>query len=324
MSNVGMGMGMGMGVAVGGGYEYATAAGAAGIGAAGGAVAMQRARSRKNTNTFGAGGASDYPTYEERTSYPAFAGPGPQPHKMYDQGGSIPGLRYRCGPESQEADLLEAAGLGVSSAGARGGVGVVGVGAGLAFTNRRPSEPTQAHRTDVARHKSQGSYEDPGAYSSSSSPPPPPAQGESYAAHYQQGYNPNLQPQQQQRQGCTGRTSGGFSDGHSQEADPFQAAQHIMMPPPLQNPHPYPHNPYEAYADGAMTRSDKGGNGAGGGFGGHLERSDDGRMSLLDEEDYGRQPRVLLVRVYFVCLLSLLILFLLLTSLHPFSALCYF
>jgi hypothetical protein len=100
-----------------------------------------------------------------------------------------------------------------------------------------------------------------------------------------------------------------------------------MMPPPLQNPHPYPHNPYEAYADDAMSPepgSDKGGNGAGGGFGGHLERNDDGRMSLLDEEDYGRQPRVLMVRVYFVCLFSLLILFLLLTSLHPFSALCYF
>jgi hypothetical protein len=34
--------------------------------------------------------------------------------------------------------------------------------------------------------------------------------------------------QQQQQQGYTGRASGGFSDGHSQETDPFQAAQHSM------------------------------------------------------------------------------------------------
>ena len=34
---------------------------------AGGAVAMQRARSLKSTNIFGAGGAGDYPAYEERT-----------------------------------------------------------------------------------------------------------------------------------------------------------------------------------------------------------------------------------------------------------------
>ncbi|KIM86043.1 hypothetical protein PILCRDRAFT_5116 [Piloderma croceum F 1598] len=168
------------------GYEYATAAGVAGIGAAGWAVAMQTARSRKDTNNtgistpevagFGAGGG-DYPSYEEST---AFAGPGPQPHEMYDQGGS------------QEANFLEAAGAGA-------------VGA-----NRRPSEPT--HRMDLARHKSQGSYgnvsEGPGAYSSSSSPPPP---GELYAAHYQRGYNPDLAPQKFQQQGYTGRASGGFS-----------------------------------------------------------------------------------------------------------------
>jgi hypothetical protein len=43
--------------------------------------------------------------------------------------------------------------------------------------------------------------------------------------------------------------------------------------------------------------SDEGvnGNGAGGGSGGHSERSDDGRMSLLHEEDYGKQTRVLKV-----------------------------
>jgi hypothetical protein len=49
--------------------------------------------------------------------------------------------------------------------------------------------------------------------------------------------------------------------------------------------------------------SDEGGSSTGGagGFGGHSGRSDDGRISLLDEEDYGRQPRVLKVRVCFVC-----------------------
>jgi hypothetical protein len=29
------------------------------------------------------------PTYKERTPYPAFAGPGPQPHEMYDQCGGV-------------------------------------------------------------------------------------------------------------------------------------------------------------------------------------------------------------------------------------------
>jgi hypothetical protein len=106
MSDVGMGMGVGgsAGSGAGAGYEYATAAGAAGIRAAGGGVAMQKAPSRKSTHTagFGAGGASagDYPAYEERTPYPAFAGPGPQPHEMYDQGGGVPGLRYRHEPGS--------------------------------------------------------------------------------------------------------------------------------------------------------------------------------------------------------------------------------
>jgi len=39
-----------------------------GIGAAGGAVAM--AASPKSTNIFGAGGAGDYPAYEERRTTP--------------------------------------------------------------------------------------------------------------------------------------------------------------------------------------------------------------------------------------------------------------
>jgi hypothetical protein len=77
--------------------------------------------------------------------------------------GGVPRLRYRCRPESQEAGLLEAAGLGVSAA---------GVGAGPAFISRRPSELNH-----LARHKSQGSYENisegPGAYPSSLSAPPP-------------------------------------------------------------------------------------------------------------------------------------------------------
>jgi len=193
-------------------------------------------------------GAGDYPAYEKRTAYPAFAGPGPQPHEMYDQGGGVPGLRYRRGPGSQEADLLEAAGSGVCATGAGAGVGG-GVGAGPAFINRRPSEPTH-----LSRHKSQGSYgnisESTGAYPSSLSPPPPAPPGKLYAAHYQRGYNPDFAPQQQPR------ASGGFSGGHSQEADPFQAAQHQMLSPPLQNPHSHPHDPYKVYADDAMSPAD--------------------------------------------------------------------
>ena len=119
-----------------------TAAGVPGIGAVGRAVAMQRARSRTSTNTTGLGaGGGDYPGYKERTSYTPFAGPGRQPHEMYDQDGGVPRLRYR--PGSQEADLLEVvSGLGLSAAGA-------GAGEGPAFINRRPSEPT--HLTDLAR-----------------------------------------------------------------------------------------------------------------------------------------------------------------------------
>jgi hypothetical protein len=56
----------------------------------------------QGTNRFGAGGASagDYPAYEERTPYPAFTRPNPQPHEMYDQGGGAPGLRCRREPGS--------------------------------------------------------------------------------------------------------------------------------------------------------------------------------------------------------------------------------
>ena len=87
------------------------------------------------------------------------------------------------------------------------------------------------------------------------------------------------------------RATGAFSDGRSQEADPFQAARHLMPLPPLQNPHPHPHphDPYKAYTDNAMSAepgSGKGSMGAGAG-GQYLGRSDDVRMSLLDEEDYG-------------------------------------
>lgn len=74
---------------------------------------------------------------------------------------------------------------------------------------------------------------------------------------------------QQQQQGYSGCTGGGFLDEPQQEPYPFQAAQHGMMPPPLQNPHP--HDPYEAYADDAMSGCNGGGNGTGGGFGEHLE-----------------------------------------------------
>ena len=91
----------------------------------------------------------------------------------------------------------------------------------------------------------------PKAWKRSSSSPPP---GGLYAAHYQRGYNPDFALRQQPR------ASGRFSDRHSQEADPFQAAQHQMPSPPLQNPHPY-----EAYADDAMSPepgSDEGGAGA--------------------------------------------------------------
>jgi hypothetical protein len=115
MNDVGGGAGAGAG-AGGAMYEpydggYGIAAGAAGIGAAAGAVAMQRARSRRETAGFNTGGGvgvgGELPgVYEDRTPYPAFAGPGLQPHEAYDQSG-VPGLRYRRGgPGSGGHDAL--------------------------------------------------------------------------------------------------------------------------------------------------------------------------------------------------------------------------
>jgi len=69
----------------------------------------------------------------------------------------------------------------------------------------------------------------------------------------------------------------------------------MISSPALQNPHPHIHDPYEAYADDAMSPEpgrNEGGNdngaGTGGEFSGHSGWSDDGRMSLLVEEDYGK------------------------------------
>jgi hypothetical protein len=45
---------------------------------------------------------------------------------------------------------------------------------------------------------------------------------------------------------------------------------------------------------GQGTGSDEGG--GGGQFMGHTDRGEEGRLSFQDEEDYGRQPRVLKVR----------------------------
>ena len=44
---------------------------------------------------------------------------------------------------------------------------------------------------------------------------------------------------------ATGRLSAESSNGHGQGADPFQIAQHRMMPLPL--PCPHPHDPRKAY-----------------------------------------------------------------------------
>jgi hypothetical protein len=268
------------------------AAGAAGIGAA---SPMQRAKSRRQISGSnygpgdGAGGQpGDYgPGYEERTPYAAFAGPGVQPHEMYDPSG-VPGLRYRHSPGGQEPDLLEAAGLGVTAAGAGA--------AGAAYINRQPSERTS--HAALSRSKSKGSFgpvSDGPGYSSSSPPPP----SESYAAHYQPGYHPEpSQPQPQQLAAIYGgRPSGGFSDGHDKDInrlseDPF-ASHHTMPSPPVSTSHAQ----YDAYADDAMGAG-PGSDEAGGHFIGDTGRSEEGgRMSFQDEEDYGRQPRVLKVNL---------------------------
>ena len=246
-------------------YDYATpAAGAAGIGAAAGVAAMQRARSRRETN---GGPAGDYSGYEERTPYPAFAGPGPQPYDHM----SVPGLRYRQSPGGPEADLIDAAGLGVSVAAAP---------AAAPFINRHPSDRTQ--HTDLSRNKSQGSLlgsvSEAPPYSSVSPPP-----GESYASHYQPGYQPDpATPPQQSQQLHASHASEALSAG-----DPFQT----QPSPALANPH----DPYDAYTDDVV--GDDGADVAGHGGAGQSATGEEGRMSFEDEEDYGMQPRVLKVRV---------------------------
>jgi hypothetical protein len=286
---------------VGGGYDHygGVAAGAAGIGAA---SPMQRAKSRRQISgsnyipgdgSAGGGQPGDYGPggYEERTPYAAFAGPGVQPHEVYDPSGGVPGLRYRHTPGGQEPDLLDAAGLGVAAA-------------APAYISRQSSSarntPPQPPHADLSRSKSKGSFgpiSESLGYHSSSSPPPP---SESYAAHYQPGYHPeSSQSQPQQFQAIYGnRPSGAFSDGHEKDinrlsADPF-ASHHTMPSPPTSTSHAQ----YDAYADDAMGHG-PGSDDAGGHFVGDTGRSEEGgaRMSFQDEEDYGRQPRVLKVNI---------------------------
>jgi hypothetical protein len=96
-------------------------------------------------------------------------------------------------------------------------------------------------------------------------------------------------------------------NGHDKDinrvsADPF-ASHHTMPSPPASTSHAQD----DAYADDAMGHG-PGSDDAGGHFVGDTGRSEEGaRMSFQDEEDYGRQPRVLKVKNINLTLLRFLI-----------------
>ena len=178
-------------------------AGVAGIGLVGGAAAaMQRARDHRDFTA--ASAPDDYPAFDDRIPYPAFAGHGLQPHEMYDRSGVH---------SNPDANAFEAA----ATPGA--------------FTNRHSS----SDRKHISRNSSQGSMgliSEASVYSTASA-------GESYAAHYRSGYDaaqkphPPLPPPQQQQ---VLYTTGGLSGGYAQE-DPFQSPR---LPKPSG---PYDANP---------------------------------------------------------------------------------
>lgn len=264
------------------------AAGAAGIGAAVGAAAMQRARSRKEYG--GGGGGAGVGDTQERTPYPVFAtGPtGAHNQEMFDQspGGGGSGMRYRPGPAGRTPNLLEAAGL-------LGGAGTAETG----YIDRRLSD--QAHYADLSWNASQGQGQGRGrdemGYSSSPSPHATVPSRESYIGNGPYHVVYPLPPPQQ------------LPDSHTPEPptpsdDPFRRN---TMPIPLTVPvampdqHAEEDDAYGGYADNADAD-------ASGSH--HRQGSDDsqysdlhrqgrdGRASFQDEEDYGRQPRVLKVR----------------------------
>lgn len=163
----------------------AMGAGAAGIGVA-------RARSTRDANAYAAALA------DGSSPYPAFAAPGAA-HRQ-DMYNVPPGGRHDGrvkGPGSPEYSLLEAAGIGGGAAVARG-----------------PSQ--QTGHSSLSRNLSQGAGSD-GLYPASSttannpseySPPPP----ESYASHYQPGFNTSAnanayQPYPPQQPGLSRRKS---------------------------------------------------------------------------------------------------------------------
>ena len=80
-----------------------------------------------------------------------------------------------------------------------------------------------------------------------------------------------------------GRASGGFSDGI---ATKILSKWHNFVCPSN------PRYPYETYADDAMSPEPGSNEGcAGAGVGQHSGRSEDGKMSLLEGEEYGGQSR---------------------------------
>ena len=171
---------------------------------------------------------------------------------------NVPGLRYRQSPGGPEADLIDATGLGVSVAGAAPAV--------APFINRDRTQHTDLSRTNPSVS---------GSVLLQCEPTP----GESYASHYQPGYqsDPATPPQQLQQ----------FYASHASEAlstwDPFQA----QASPALADPH----DPYDPYTDDVA--GDDGANVAG-----QLATGEEGRMSLEDEENYGMEPRVSSINAY--------------------------
>lgn len=289
-----------------------TTAGAAGIGAAVGAAAMQRARSRKE---YGSGGG-DYSQTQERTPYPAFvagpAAPAAPNHEMSDQpssgSGRNSGMRYRRGTDGRTPDLLEAAGL-------LGSAGAVAGAAGTGYTIRPLSD--QPQYTDLSRNtqgQGQGRGSDEIGYPTSTTPnhfmqATVPSR-ESYIGNgpYHVVY-PLPPPQQQQNPGTyTPEPPTPSEDPFRRNTMPIPASVSAVMPNDQAEDE---EDAYGGYADDRV----EGGHHRGGSdesrYSDLHRRDQEGeseeRASFQDEEDYGRQPRVLKVKNYF-SLISLVLL----------------
>ena len=233
-----------------------TTSAAAGAGAAGIGTLA-----RRNTNTYGDVGSGNGGfggnTNATVQPYNAFAGPLGMPADPYDPY-TAGNLGIKRQPSRGATDLLDAAGIGAAAAAA-----AVGAGTGAAL-NRGPSQstdPSLDRQRSLATHRTLSPDNSNGSHSGKTQ--------ESYAAHYQ----PDFRPDEHQYQPSAGPAG----------AQP-PASAGDALPNPFARDGGSDEDAYgvESYIPAVNGRQSP--------------DHDDGRMSIRDEEDYGRAGRTLKVR----------------------------